>query len=88
MKDAHDNKSTACQFCPDLFDDLSKLKEHEEEHMRVGDISVKAMVQSVKNEYKKVIAESQKCKACDQYKMIMCEHHTKLVKMLREALHE
>lgn len=75
-----------CQFCSESFDNASKLKLHEDDHKRMGDITVKALVKSVKNEYKKVIAESNKCRDCDRYKMILCEHHNGLIVMLKEAL--
>lgn len=79
-------KAFVCRFCPQEFDNPSSIQVHEEEHMKMGDITVKAIIQSIKNEYYKVITESKHCKRCDQYQMIMCEYHTRLLKMLKDAL--
>lgn len=73
----NDNLVTCCTFCSELFDNHDKLEKHEDDHKRMGDISVKAIVQSIRNEYNKVITEAKNCKSCQQYENVMCEHHTK-----------
>ena len=73
-----------CNYCPESFDSFEKLKEHEYEHKRTGDISYADILKCNRNELRLVLKESLKCKDCS--KVGMCNHHDKLVSILREEI--